>query len=501
MDLRETLKQIHNWPGYRALFTARFFISALVGSPRSIKYIYREMFWVWKNKYSDFEEHGVDIISGITILPRLRMALYVADPAAIKEITAHRARFPKPVQQYKAISFYGENIVASEGEQWKRFRKISAPAFSERNNRMVWEETVRIVLDLFDNVWGQKEEIIVDHAVEITLPIALFVIGVAGFGQRMPWTNEEVIPAGHQMGFKEALHILSTDIVFKLVAPQWLLTHGPERLRRVGIAYDEIEAYMTELIQERKAANSKEERYDLFSSLLDANDEDAEVTLTHSELLGNIFIFLLAGHETTAHTLCFTFGMLALYQDEQDKLYEHIKSVIPDGSIPSYETMNHLTQSMAVFYETLRLFPPVVSIPKYAAEDTSLPTKNRAGETIFVPVPAGTPISLHTPGLHYNPRYWEDPHAFKPDRFLGEWPRDAFLPFSSGARSCLGRRFFETEGIAILTLLVSRYKIEVKEEPQFAHETFDERKERVLRAKPGLTLTPVRVPLVFKRRT
>lgn len=85
---------------------------------------------------------------------------------------------------------------------------------------MVWEETVRIALDLFDNVWGQKEEIIVDHAVEITLPvspqstkvyleifiavqqIALFVIGVAGFGQRMPWTNEEVIPAGHQMGFK-----------------------------------------------------------------------------------------------------------------------------------------------------------------------------------------------------------------------------------------------------------------------------------------------------------
>ena len=90
-----------NWPGYRVLLTARFFISALLGSPRSVKYIYREMFWVWKNKHNDFEEHGVDIISGVsicaiheeayshvvvkvTILPRLRTALFVADPVAIK---------------------------------------------------------------------------------------------------------------------------------------------------------------------------------------------------------------------------------------------------------------------------------------------------------------------------------------------------------------------------------------------------------------------------------
>ncbi|KAI0705841.1 cytochrome P450 [Cytidiella melzeri] len=365
---------------------------------------------------------------------------------------------------------------------------------------MVWEETVKIMEDLFDNVWDTKLEIAFDHAVELTLPIALFVIGVAGFGQRMPWKGGDVIPQGHKMAFKESLHVLSTDIILKLIAPEWLLKYGPERVRRVGIAYRELELYMTELIEGRKASDTKEERYDLFSSLLDANDEDADITLTHRELMGNIFIFLLAGHETTAHTLCFTFAMLALYPDEQEKLYQHIKTVIPDGRAPAYEDMNSLTQSMAVFYETLRLFPPVTGIPKRAAEDTTLTAKNNAGETVTVPVPAGTQITIATPCLHYNPRYWEDPHAFKPDRFLGDWPRDAFLPFSGGARSCLGRRFFETEGIAILTMLVSRYKIEVKEEPQFAGETFKQRKERILRAKPGLTLTPERVPLVFKRR-
>ncbi|KAG5648537.1 hypothetical protein DXG03_003148 [Asterophora parasitica] len=147
------------------------------------------------------------------------------------------------------------------------------------------------------------------------------------------------------------------------------------------------------------------------------------------------------------------------------------------------------SHSSSVFNETLRLFPPVTGIPKESAEDTTLTTTDAQGNKTVVVVPKGVDITIDVPGLHYNPRYWEDPHSFKPSRFLGEWPRDAFLPFSAGARACLGRKFFETEGIAILTLLVSRYKIEIKEEPQFAGETFEEKKARILSAKPGITLT------------
>lgn len=110
-------------------------------------------------------------------------------------------------------------------------------------------------------------------------------------------------------------------------------------------------------------------------------------------------------------------------------------------------------------------------------------------------------------------RYWEDPHAFKPQRFLEDWPREAFLPFSAAARACLGRkwdrlrypehfqgaysriffiiRFGETEGVALLTLFVSRYKITVKEEPQFAHETFKQRRDRILKSAQGITVTCV----------
>ncbi|KAF8823725.1 hypothetical protein HHX47_DHR9000191 [Lentinula edodes] len=392
----------------------------------------------------------------------------------LQEVTTARARFPKPVEQYKVLSFFGDNIVASEGEDWKRYRKIAAPAFSDRNNKLIWDETVRIILDLFENVWGSQESIVIDHALTITLPIALFVLGAAAFGRRISWKDDEGIPPNHQMSFKDAIHEVSMNCFIKVIFPDWAMGLT-EHTRRVRLAFEELDSHMLEMISKRRNAEKKEERHDLLSSLLDASADDP--TFTDRDLTGNIFIFLVAGHETTAHTLCFTFALLALYPDQQEILYQHIKSVLADGRLP------------------------VNGIPKYSAEDTSLTVGNATGDKLVLPVPQGTAITINTVGLHYNPRYWKDPEEFRPSRFLEpDWPRDAFLPFSAGPRACIGRKFFETEGIAILTLLISRYKIEVKEEPQFASETFEERKARVLASKPGLTITPIQVPLVFKRR-
>ncbi|KAN0118934.1 Cytochrome P450 [Russula decolorans] len=436
----------------------------------------------------------------ISAFPRPNSVICLADATAIKEVTTSRAKFPKPTNLYATLSVFGINIVASEGEDWKKFRKIVAPAFSERNNALVWDETVQIMNDLFDNVWGDRSEVVVDHCVDITLPIALFVIGVAGrFGRRVTWTSDLVIPPGHQMTFKEALHTLSTNLIMKIALPDWA-KNFTKRTRKVHLAFMELKQYMLEMVEGRRDADKDEQRHDLFSGLLQAAD-DGEA-LNDEELLGNMFIFLLAGHEATAHTLCFSFALLALYPNEQERLYEQIKGVMSslDG-IPTYEDMSRFTQTLAIFYETLRLFPPVTTIPKVAAQDTTLTVSNADGGMTTFPVPSGTEIDLHVPGLHYNPRYWKEPHRFMPERFLGNWPKDAFIPFSQGTHSPHNSsRFFETEGIAIMTMLVSRYKIEIKEEPEFAGETFGERYARITDFKPGLTTTPLRVPLVFKRR-
>ncbi|KAH9074315.1 cytochrome P450 [Lactarius deliciosus] len=334
------------------------------------------------------------------------------------------------------------------------------------------------MFDLFDNVWGDGPEIVLDHCVDITLPIALFVVGVAGFGRRVTWTSDLTVPPGHQMTFKDALHIVSSNLILKMGIPNWAMKLT-EHTRRVNLAFDELRQYMVEMVHARRSAETKEERHDLFSGLLDAahDNPDGSVAITEQELIGNMFIFLFAGHETTAHALCFTFALLALYPDEQERLYQQIKEILVDtNGTPTYEDINRFTLSMALTVGTAD-----------------------GGETTF-PVPSGTRVRLHVPGLHYNPKYWKDPHTFRPERFLEEWPRNAFLPFSSGARGCLGKRFFETESIAAVTMMISRYRVEVKEEPEFLGETFEQRYARITAYDQKVTITPRRVPLVFKRR-
>ncbi|KAH8981652.1 cytochrome P450 [Lactarius akahatsu] len=503
VEFWRTIHNVGHLSGPRLLFDhERFLVWAIAKLLPPIPYVSRGGSWMLRTKHQDFAAAGQDATAMVTMIPWPSAVIYLADAAAIKEVATFRAKFPKPVDMYEALFAFGGNIIASEGEDWKRYRTIAAPAFSERNTRLVWDETIRIMFDLFDNVWGDSPEIVLDHCVDITLPIALFVIGVAGFGRRVTWTSDLSVPPGHQMPFKDALHIVSTNLILKMGLPNWAMKLT-ERTRRVNLAFDELRQYMVEMVNARRSAETREERHDLFNGLLDAADDnpDGSVAITEQELIGNMFIFLLAGHETTAHTLCFTFALLALHPDEQERLYQQIKGILVDlNGMPTYEDMNRFTLSMAVLYETLRMFPPVSAIPKRAAEDTSLTVSNAdGGETTF-PIPSGTRVDYQVPGLHYNPKYWKDPHTFRPERFLGEWPRNAFLPFSSGARGCLGRRFFETESVAAITMMILKYRVEVKDEPEFVGETFEQRYARITAFDQLLNTAPRRVPLVFKRR-
>lgn len=493
----KALQAIQYHPGKRALLSPASILGAALPKIRWISHGSNALF---KEKHQPFKSAGWDIISSVTIYPKVSTTMFLADATAIKEVSSSRARFPKPVEQYVVVGFFGHNIVVSEGEEWKKYRKISAPAFSDRNNKLVWDESVKIMQGLFNDLWANQDVISVNHIVDITLPIALFVIGAAGFGRSVSWKEDgSIIPPGHKMTFKDALHVITNDFILKLMVPGWALGLTP-RLRKVKLGFEELHTYMVEMIRERQAVGEKTERHDLFSSLLEANDHDLDLeTLSENEIISNIYIFLVAGHETTGHTLGFAFAMLALYPDEQEKVFEQIKSVTK-GRIPTYEEMPLLTYAAAVLYETLRMYPPATGIPKITAEDTSIVAGNIRGEKKAIPILKGTNIFINIIGTHYNPRYWDDPHTFNPSRFLKDWPRDAFVPFSAGARACIGRKFAETEGTAVLAMLVSQYKITIKEEPQFAGETFEERKTRILTTSQSLTLTPSRVPLTLTRR-
>ncbi|PPQ79020.1 hypothetical protein CVT25_002329 [Psilocybe cyanescens] len=443
LAFREAIRLIQDHPGPRLV------LSPLIGMflPK-IKYFTAGSNHGYEDRHDKFAAAGWDIYVTVHALPSPQTTIYLADVAAIKEVTNSRARFPKP-----------------------------------RNYTLVWDETVEVVRSLCEDHWEGRKVTEVDNFVDTALSMALFVISAAGFGKKISWKDDTELPAGHLMTFKESMRVVTADILLKIACPDWMM-NLTKRLRRARLAFKELRSYMTEMIDERQKS-AQSERHDLFTGLLRENDLAVDFsTLTDDELIGNVYVFLVAGHETTGHTLAFTFALLALYPDEQGKLLEHIRSVVPKGHDPKYGDMNMLTYATAVLYESMRMYPVITHIPKISVEDTSLVATNANGDKITVPVPKGTDVNILSAGLHYNPRYWEDPHSFKPARFLKDWPRDAFVPFSAGARACLGRKFFETEAIATIAMLVSRYKITIKEEPKYAGETFEQRKTRVMAYPP-----------------
>ncbi|KAF8348725.1 cytochrome P450 [Amanita rubescens] len=200
--------------------------------------------------------------------------------------------------------------------------------------------------------------------------------------------------------------------------------------------------------------------------------------LTDDEIMSDTFVFLLAGHESTSHALCFMICLLALHPEAQAKVYAEACELWPEApsldAPPEYKgSLPHLEYTTAVFYESMRLFPPVVRLMKSVFTDTILKTRrfttNTDGsldnvEVVNTPIKAGSVMVLDINGLHYNPIHWgEDVDKFKPERFIDtetyKWPRDAFSGFSQGQRSCIGQRFAVTEAVCIVANLVRRYEI------------------------------------------
>jgi cytochrome P450 len=185
------------------------------------------------------------------------------------------------------------------------------------------------------------------------------------------------------------------------------------------------------------------------------------------------------------------------------------------------------TYVLAVFFETLRLYPSVVVIPKYAMQDTLVPCIRRTGDEPptreQVLIPAGGEVFLNSVALHYNREceghcmtftnaqaavHWgADADEFRPERFIDtdtyQWPRDAFLAFSSGPRSCLGQKFAQVEAVNVLTNIVRRYEVVLQEDVDGTAplgETRRQKRDRITACKTVITLTPSKVPMVFRER-
>ncbi|KAG9309955.1 cytochrome P450 [Chiua virens] len=486
-------------------------------------------------KFSSFKKFGTTTFTSVKFW-NAQQFLWTADSEAIKIITSNRHAFKKDVDNYETINIYGRNVVSTEGADWKRHRSVVMSAFNEENIALVWSEALRVVTEWFEEHDAVGHPHITMDLVRPMAKTTLCVIVAAGFGKQMPWGTDstEELPLGRQLTFRSAVLGSAENILFKALTPRWFyrlssLVKVPYLSSRAlfsRAAFDDLRSHMTDLVASARSdivcgKHSGDSGATLLRNLVEANmNQDVGLKrLTEEELFSNIFVFLLAGHETSAHTLCFAFVLLALYPNVQQKLYEEVCRAWPEGVSVTQLMTNHkssldkLEYAAGCIRETLRVFPSEPRLSKSVHADMVLPSsyfspgskENPSVETgkFSVVVPAGSIVIIDVWALHMNPLYWgEDAAEFKPERFIDtesyQWPRDAFLPFSGGARSCIGQRFALAEMIGIVASVVRRYRILVPDD--LVKKSLEEQKEALLKWTTGITLTPLNPRVKLSRR-
>jgi hypothetical protein len=203
--------------------------------------------FAWREGYEAFHNSDISIGSDTFILTCPETNIFVtADPAVITQITTRRADFPKPIALYEGISVYGTNVVTTEGSTWRRHRKNTIPPFGEKNNRVVWKESIfqagQMLQHWMDSPSKEKDSALkpdrcgalVTEPNHDTMRLSLYVISRAGFDVRCQWPGQSSgsqegamsaleVPKGHKMSYMDSLETLLIRIIAVFIAPVWLL--------------------------------------------------------------------------------------------------------------------------------------------------------------------------------------------------------------------------------------------------------------------------------------
>ncbi|MBO9466759.1 cytochrome P450 [Tropicibacter sp. R15_0] len=371
----------------------------------------------------------------------------INQPELLKTVLKERPMdFPKSGRISEGLRpLLGESVFLTNGETWLRQRRIIDPAFEGGRLRdtypAMWQASLAAQKRLAAQV-GQEVEIeeIASHAAADVIFRTLFSI---------PIEDEIASEVFREFrAYQRSQPILNVAAFLPL--PRWM----PRFFRRdTKAAAKRIRGLIKQLTDKRMAEiQAGTAPDDLATKIMTTKDPETGETFTSEEMVDQVAIFFLAGHETSASALAWALYLMALYPDWQEKLAEEAQSL---GLSGAFSEVSKLRLTRDVFRETLRLYPPV---PMMVREATC-PEQFRDRK-----VPVGAQIVLSPWHLHRHDRIWSDPDAFKPERWQGEEAktcgRDAYLPFSAGPRVCTGAGFAMVEGVLLLAVLLRDLRVE-----------------------------------------
>jgi len=370
-----------------------------------------------------------------------RRVYLLAHPELVRDVLVTRHRnFIKSKALQRARVVLGHGLLTSEGEHHLRQRRLAQPAFHRERIAALGDQMVAFAAETADG-WRAGVEM------ELTREMNRLTLAIAGktlFGADVQAEADEIGRAlTHALeAFKRLTNPLG-PILDRLPLPTTL------RVRR---ASERLDATIYRMIAARRA--SAEDRGDLLSMLLAARDEEGDGGgMTDLQLRDEALTLFLAGHETTANALSWTWHLLARHPDAERALHAELDAALA-GRAPVADDLPRLPCTRAVLAESMRLYPPAWTIGREPLEDFDAGGyRIRAGSVILV-----------SPWLmHRDPRWWPDAERFDPDRWTpereAEQPRFAYFPFGGGPRKCIGEGFAWTEGILVLATLAQRWTL------------------------------------------
>ncbi|KAJ6576559.1 cytochrome P450 [Mycena vulgaris] len=455
-----------------------------------------EWHWKWRNQvYQRFRSESLSIVPFLFGQPFLyTSSLEVATQILSSQGTQH---FKKSAQFVTPVSQYGSNLFTSNDSEWRRHRRVMGPAFTNETYTMVWDETASIYFEMCTaEGWDSQDIVDIPVINDLTMKVALTVLTRCAYGQHLPWNMSEGTIDVHQLA--EALIIVSESFMERIVLPSWVFKLPIPHLRKIETAYDILTRHMDGLIQGHRVDNidTPSRKHDVFSLLLDARETEGKLSMTDGEIMGNTFFVLWAGHETMSHIWDATIGLLALYEDIQEDMFEEAIRLAPKGDRTTFKDADKLDKILCCFLEAGRLFPAGYLLMRQATEDTMLTTYNDDGPCGSIALERGANVCIDMIGLHYNPRHFPEPEEYKPSRWYGVPENDLSL-FSLGPRACIGRKFAMTEACCFLTHLLRDWRLEIILNKG---ETRSQWRSRVLDAKVNMTFGVGNLPVRLVRR-
>lgn len=407
-------------------------------------------------------------------LPKNNFVYSIANPESIQHVMQmNNQNYTKGDRIRIATPLIGNGLFASEGEFWRRQRRMMQPAFHRKQIALLAEEMVHTIQEMLDR-WepyansGQTLDM-QNEMMSLTMDVVTRTLFTSSL------EPAEVAELGRQITF---LLDMITERSQAILPIGEKIPSAKNRRFDEGVAT--IDKIIYRLIEERRA--SQERQDDLLTMLIEARDEESEEVMDDKQLRDELVTIFLAGHETTAIALSWSIALLSLHPMVRRKLQNEVDQVLGDR-IPGASDYNNLPYTIAVVSEAMRLYPPLPMTIRQALEDDVLD-----GYTIK----ANSGVFINIYSAHHNPDVWENPEGFDPQRFLPEQskniPRFAYLPFGGGPRQCIGNNFALMEAVLALSMITQRYELNLVPGADLAPYM-----PGTLRPKGG-------VPVVIKRR-